>query len=98
MKLWQQLRIAISLRSVLLSWSKQSVMNIKGAPFRLRPHSEDEIDAVVEESHEPHLNADQHFPDEPLKDVFVKPELKKLDDNKIDSEGLWALWLLRRLP
>ena len=54
-------------------------MNIKGTPFRLRPHSESESDAVVEESLEPHINSDQHPPDDSPKDVFDKPELKKLD-------------------
>ena len=60
-------------------WSKELVLNVKGTPCRLRPHSESDHDVHVEESSEPHLNADQHFPDEPLKDAFDKPEMRKLD-------------------
>ena len=60
-------------------WSKEGILGVKGTPFKLRPRSTDENDAMVEESMEPHLNANQHPPEDDLKNVFDQPEMRKMD-------------------
>ena len=60
-------------------WNKDVAMSVKGTPFRLRPRSESETDAHVEETMDPHTNADQHPSDDGVKESFDKDEVKKLD-------------------
>ena len=60
-------------------WNKDTAMGVKGTPFRLRPRSDSETDAHVEEAMEPHTNSDQHPSDDDLKEFFDKDEVKKLD-------------------
>ena len=60
-------------------WSKTAILGVKGTPFKLRPKSNTESDAEVEELMEPHLNADQHHPEDSVKDTFDQPEVRKLD-------------------
>ena len=60
-------------------WSKAAILGVKGTPFKLRPRSDTDSDVAVEELMEPHLNADQHHPDDSLKESFDQPEVRKLD-------------------
>ena len=60
-------------------WIKDSVMNIKGTPFKLRPRSESESDAHIEEHMDPHVNADQHPVGDEVKPSFDNAEVKRLD-------------------
>ena len=60
-------------------WNKDLVMKVKGTPFKLRPRSDSDSDAHIEEHMDPHVNADQHPVDDGVKEYFDKSEVKRLD-------------------
>ena len=60
-------------------WIKDAVLSVRGTPVQLRPRSQSDSDAHVEEGMEPHLNADQHPVEDGVKESFDNSEVQKLD-------------------
>ena len=71
-------------------WSSKAILGIKGTPFKLRPSSNTDTDAHVEEFVDPHANKDDaQLADSSEPRKFDSSDVKKLDRSiRITSKDL----------